>query len=221
MRRTLRYLFSAGFCLLLAIPFWAQEGRVRGPRIGYDAGALTLLYFEPDRHLHTFSIDYELKQDIYPAIEFGWQNVNIDKKEYRYFSDGLFARIGADINLFKYDNPVDYDMGYAGVRYGFAHMRHSASNILIEEAYWGDLMGGELVERWINAHWLSIGGGLRTEVFHNFFMGWSLFANFKLAQVKDTNMDPFNVPGFGSGSKKVTLTINYSLYFRIPLFKYP
>ena len=221
MRRILRYLFSVAACLLLTLPCRAQEGRVRGPRIGYDAGGLALLYFEPERRIYTFSLDYEIKQDIYPVLEFGWQNVRIENEQYRYFSDGKFARIGVDINMFKYDNPVDYDMGYAGIRYGFSHMTHSANNIIIEETYWGDITSMEVAENQLNAHWVSLGGGLRAEVFPGFFMGWSLFANIKLAQTKDANMDPFNVPGFGSGSKKVSLTINYSLYYRIALFEFP
>ena len=112
---------------------------MRGPRIGYNAGDLILLYFEPERSIHTFSIDYEIKQDLYPVLEFGWQNVEIDHEHFKYSSDGFFARVGADMNLFKYDNPEDYDMGFAGVRYGIAYMTHSARDIRIEEAYWGGI----------------------------------------------------------------------------------
>ena len=124
-----------------------------------------------------------------------------------------------DVNLIRDENPDNYDMGYAGVRYGISYLNHSASNIVIEEAYWGDIAGREIVENQLNAHWLSIGGGLRAEVFSNFFVGWSLFANIKLAQTRDTNMDPYDIPGFGKGPGRLALTINYSLYYRIPIIK--
>ena len=220
MRRTLRYSISITTCLLLLLPAMAQEGRVRGPRIGYNAGSLALLYFEPERSIHTFSVDYEFKQDIYPVLEFGWQNVEISKDAYRYNSDGVFAKMGVDINLFNYDNPVDYDMGFAGVRYGMSYFAQSAGNIDIEEGYWGNLEDGEVSEKKMNAHWLSVGGGLRAEVFNNFFMGWSFFANIRFAQTRDRNMSPYNIPGFGDGSKRFNIIINYSLYYRIPIAKF-
>ena len=220
MRKTLRYSFSIIICLLLTLPISAQEGRVRGPRIGYNAGSLALLLIEPDRSIHTFSIDYEILQDFYPIIEFGWQNLDIKKDNYRYFSDGIFFRLGMDKNVFKYDNPVDYDMGFAGIRYGMSFFSHNADNIDIEEGYWGGLSGGEVSDTKIKAHWISIGGGLRAEVFKNIFMGWSAFANIKLGQTRDLNMDPFNIPGFGDSSRRLTLSINYSIYYRIAISKF-
>ena len=220
MRKTLRYLFSVSAILLLILPCRAQEERVHGPRIGYDASGLTLLYFQPERRIHTLSLDYEIKREIYPVLELGWQNVKIEKDQYHYHSDGKFARVGLDINLIRDENPVNYDMGFAGFRYGFSYMNQSASHIIIEETYWGDLTGSEIVENQLMVHWISVGGGLRAEVFPNFFMGWSLFANLKLARTGDANMDPYNIPGFGSGSRRLALTINYSLYYRIPLFHY-
>jgi hypothetical protein len=219
MRRILRYLFSATAFLLLILPCPAQENRIKGPRIGYDAGGLALLYFEPERRVHTFSLDYEIKTHIYPALELGWQNVEIDRQQYHYLSDGKFARIGVDINLIRDENPDNYDMGFAGVRYGISAMNHSVNNIVIEEAYWGDITNQAIVENRLMVHWLSAGGGLRAELFPNFFIGWSLYANIKLAQTGDANMDPYNIPGFGSGARRLALTINYSLFYRIPLMR--
>ena len=220
MRRTLRYSISITVCLLLLLPATAQEGRVRGPRIGYNAGSLALLIIEPERRIHTFSVDYEFRQDIYPVLEFGWQNVELSKDAFQYNSGGVFAKVGVDFNRFKYDNPVDYDMGFIGLRYGMSHFTHSAGNIDIEEGYWGNLENAKVTEKQINAHWVGVGVGLRAEVFYNFFMGWSFFANIKFAQTKDDHMTPYSIPGFGDGSKRFNITINYSLYYRIPVSKF-
>lgn len=206
--------------MLLILQLAAQDERVRGPRIGYDIGGLANIFLEPERSIHSFCIDYEIVQDLYPVVEFGWQDVHINKGMYDYSLHGMFIRAGADRNLFKYSNPADYDMGFAGIRYGFASMDHSASGIHIAEAYWGDLDNAEVPERRIGTHWLSVGGGLRVEAFRNFFMGWSVFGNIRLSQTEDHNMDPYNVPGFGEGSKKATLTISYTLSYRIPLLKF-
>lgn len=215
MRRTFRYSISLSACLILLLPAMAQEGRVRGPRIGYNANSLALFLIEPSRQIHTFSVDYEFKQDVYPVLEFGWQKVDLSKDAFHYMSNGMFAKLGVDLNRFKYDNPVDYDMGFAGLRYGISRFTHSASDIDIEEPYWGNLENAEVPEKQMYAHWVSVGGGLRAEVFHNVFMGWSVFANLRLAQTKDSHMKPYNIPGFGDGSKRLNIIINYTLYYRI------
>ncbi len=194
--------------------------RVRGPRIGFDVAGLALLYFEPERKIYTFSIDYEAWQDIYPVIEFGYQNVVVDRDTYRYGSSGIFARGGVDINLLKYEETNVYEMMYAGLRYGIAYMTHQVDDIHIREGYFGDLDGASLSENEINAHWVSLVAGLRVEVFRNFFMGWSVLANFKFAQIEDIQVEPYNIPGFGPGDKKASIVINYTLAYRIPLQRY-
>ncbi len=199
----------------------AQQGsRVRGPRIGYDLASLALLYFEPERKIYTFSIDYEAWQDIYPVVEFGYQNVVLDREDYRYGSSGIFARMGVDVNLLKYEKTNVYEMMYAGFRYGISYLTHQTDDVNIREGYFGDMTGASVVENQINAHWISIVGGLRVEVFRNFFMGWSVLGNIKLAQIEDIYIVPYNIPGFGPGDKRASLVFNYTISYRIPLQTY-
>ena len=222
MKRTLKYTSGLLLLILLCSDLIAQQQgeRIRGPRIGYDLASLTLLYFEPERMIYTFSIDYEAWQDIYPVIEFGYQNVVIEHDNYRYGSSGIFGRGGVDINLLKYEQTNVYEMFYAGFRYGIAYMTHQADDIYVRDDYFGDFSGGSIEENQLNAHWISFVGGIRVEVFRNFFMGWSVLANFKLMQVEDANMEPYNIPGFGQGNKKASLIINYTVAYRIPLQRY-
>ena len=194
--------------------------RIRGPRIGYDLGSLALFYFEPERKIFTFSVDYEAWQDIYPAIEFGFQTVEIEKENYGYGSNGLYARIGVDINLMKYEKTNVYEMFYAGFRYGISYMAHQAENIYIPDPLFGDLVNETVPENQVNAHFISFVGGVKVELFDNFFMGWSVYANFKIAGIQDGNMVPYNFPGFGKGDKKASMIINYTIAYRIPLQTY-
>ena len=202
------------------MPLNAQE-RVRGPRISYDLASLTLLYFDPVRMLYTVSVDYELKQDVYPVVDLGYQRVKIDDELYRYRSDGYFARIGADVNLLKYDKQVDvYEMMYAGGRYGLALFSQQAGNIAVQDGYWGDFNGGKIEEHSLTAHWISLVGGMRAEVFRNFFMGWSVFMNIRFYPSGDLGLVPYSIPGFGKGENRVTVSINYTLSYRIPVQRY-
>ncbi|MCK4852970.1 MAG: hypothetical protein KAT31_01880 [Bacteroidales bacterium] len=222
MRRTLKYSFSLLAFLVIMAQLYAQEGtRVRGPRISYDLASLALLYFEPERMVYTVSLDYELKQDLYPVIDLGYQHVNINRDNYDYRSNGMFARLGADVNFLNYDNdPNVYEMMYAGGRYGVSFYNQQAENITIPDEYWGDFTGGNVEKHRMHTHWISVVGGLRAEVFKNVFMGWSALINIKLFQSGAIGMDPYNVPGFGKGSKRVTLIVNYTLSYRFPTQRY-
>jgi len=197
-----------------------QGSRVRGPRIRVDLASLVFLYFEPERMMYTVSADYEAWQDIYPVIETGYQHVRITKDIYRYTSSGLFLRAGVDVNVMKYERNDVYEMIYAGLRYGYSNFKHRAYDILLEEDYFGDISAGSIPEKRLGAHWISAVGGIRVELFRNFFMGWSLEGNVLLSQKRYAGMTPYNIPGFGPGGKRAGLVISYSVAYRFPLQHY-
>jgi len=221
MKRTLKYTLSLLLLIQLFSSLSAQEqkqgSRVRGPRIGYDLAGLILLYSEPERKIYTFSVDYEAWQDIYPVMEFGYQNVVLTRDNYRYGSSGIYARAGVDVNLYEYEKPNVYEMFYAGFRYGIGYMTHEAENIVIPDDYFEGINNGIQEVNEINAHWVSLVGGIRVELFKNVFMGWSVLANIKLFQIEDVSMVPYNIPGFGDGNKKTSILFNYSIAYRLPL----
>jgi hypothetical protein len=194
--------------------------RVRGPRIGFDLAGLPLLYFEPERMIYTGFVDFEAMQDIYPVIEGGYQHVRIVKDIYRYSSSGWFTRAGVDVNLMNYHRNDVYEMIYAGIRYGFSNFSQQADGILIREDYFGDLEGGSIPENRMHAHWVSLAGGVRVELFKDFFLGWSVLGNIKLARSDDHGTAPYNIPGFGSGGKRASLAMTYTLSYRIPVQTY-
>lgn len=218
--------FTSSLLLLLLVlngnSLSAQEPgmRDRGLRIGVDVANLALLYFEPERRIYTFSADYEILQDIYPVLEFGLQTVDKQEETFSYSSGGGFARTGVDVNLLKYERTDVYEMLYAGFRYGFSSLSHQADDIGIAGAYFGETSGGSVARNQLNAHFISVVGGIRVELFRNFFMGWSVLANLKLAGTKDPNMRPYNIPGFGPGNRKTAVAINYTFSYRIPLQTY-
>jgi hypothetical protein len=171
--------------------------------------------------VYTLSVDYELQQDIYPAVELGYQHVKISRENYQYISNGIFARVGADVNLLNYDKQVDvYEMLYVGGRYGISFFDQQAENIYVPGSYWGDFTDGKTDTQKVNAHWFSLVGGMRAEVFRNFFMGWSVFMNIRFFQSGAEGMVPYNIPGFGKGANRVTVSFNYSLSYRIPMQRY-
>jgi hypothetical protein len=216
VRRILKYISSLLLLTLLSSVLQAQKPgmRLRGPRVGVDLAGLVLLYTEPERSIYTFSVDYEAWQDIYPVLEFGFQNVKLKRETYNYISSGIFGRFGVDLNLLKYEQTNVYEMFFTGFRYGISYLTHQADDIYLADPYFGDVTGEAVNENQLNVHWISLVGGVKVEVFDNFFMGWSVFANIKLMQIEDENMTPYNIPGFGPGDKRTSVLFNYTLSYR-------
>ncbi len=225
MNKISRYIFSIIFVLITILPGFSQEEkakekfRIKGPRFGFDLSRLTLYYFEPERTVFEFSLDYEIKRNYYPVVEFGLQEINLEKPTYNYQSEGYYIRLGMDYNFQKNLSIDQYEMVFFGFRYGFSSQNHSADNIIIENEYWGDYFAESVPQSTFYGHWIELAGGIRAELFRNVFIGWSVRGRLMLVKSKKPIMQSYYIPGFGKGSKRVSLGFNYSIYFRIPMFK--
>ncbi|MGD2035067.1 MAG: DUF6048 family protein [Bacteroidales bacterium] len=225
MKRTLKYSFSLLLLLLVPGTLFAQDEqkqekvRIKGPRIGFDLSRLTLYYFEPERTAYEFSLDYEIKRNFYPVIEFGLQNIKLEKPIYNYYSDGYYARFGLDYNFQKGLAADQYEMVFFGFRYGFSGQNHSADNITIADDYWGDFTVTSVPETKLYGHWIELTGGIRAELFRNIFIGWSVRGKLLLYKTRDREIDPYYIHGFGKGDKRVSLGFTYSIFYRLPLSK--
>lgn len=215
----LKYCSSCLLVLVLAGSLQAQDLRIRGLRIGYDVADLAYFFLDDHRSELEFSLDTELKKNIYAAAEFGTGNFSLTGETYDYASNGWFMRLGADRNFLKL-RTSQYEMVFAGIRYGYSNMTHSAGNISISDPVWGDYTGGAIPPHTLNAHWIEIDGGIRGEIFKNFFIGWTMRYQRMIATSALETMDPVVIPGFGvySGAK-TRIGFTYSVSYRIPLYK--
>jgi hypothetical protein len=220
MNRPILFLHILILILIFTPGVKSQEVRIKGLRIGYDLSRPAIQYVETGRKCFEFSGDFELKQNYYITAEYGQQQVNLIKTTYDYSSDGFYARVGLDYNFSKKKAEVDhYEMVFGGLRYGYSNYSHLAENIIIEENYWGTQMYGAVEANNLSAHWFEVVAGIRGELFRNFFMGWSFRGRVMLWQKEGSGMYAYNIPGFGKGNKKAQLGFNYSIYYRIPIYK--
>jgi hypothetical protein len=223
MKKTLKYIFSYCVISLLIVSAHSQTTRIKGLRIGYDVSRLSLYYFEPERTSFEVSADIETSRNLYPTFEYGQEEFNktgnLQNSNYNYKSKGYYYRLGLDYNFLKAKESNKYDMLFLGLRYGTSLMNQVANNISVLGGYWGDYTGGEVPKSTLKAYWIEAVLGLRTELFKNFFMGWSVRGRVILKKSNDPYMDPFFIPGFGKGNKWSGFGFNYSLYYRIPIWK--
>jgi len=103
-----------------------------------------------------------------------------------------------------------------GMKYGFSNQVHSASNIVIEDKYWGDY-NANMPEINIKSQWLELSSSVRAEIFKNFYLGWTIRFNFLLKSNNSEDIKPYYIPGYGKGTSNTFPLVNYYVYYMIPL----
>ena len=218
--KILKYCFNIFLLFLVINPLSAQEGRIKGLRLGYDLSRIVMSYLDTTRTGFEFSADFEIKQCCYLTAEYGQQKVQFTNQWYKYASDGYYFRAGFDYNfLGKKISVNQYEMVFGGLRYGYASYDHQTTNLFIPDNYWGNVTIEDLGKVKLSAHWFEIAAGIRGELFKNCFIGWSFRARLMLYQDKDETIYPYYIPGFGAGDKKGGIGFTYYIYYRIPFYK--
>lgn len=184
-----------------------------GLRIGADLSGFARNYFEPETMAWEVSTEMEWRRNWIAVLEGGGLHVAVKKTSHSYMAKGYFFRAGIDYNLIDRPDMENVGMVYALTRYGFGRLRHEASNILIYNDYWGDYESSIAPETGF-AHWFEIGGGLKTRLAGNFFIGWSVRARFLLHLTDTQGMEPYYISGFGKNEGKPSVMVHYYLYYK-------
>ena len=220
MRKMLRFTFSLMAGMMLCLPAQGQDTimRIKGLRLGVDMSRIAMPILQPGRSGYEFSADFEAFKNIYPTVHFGRQTLELTKANYRYSSDGSYWRIGFEYNALKKIKYDQYEMAFLGFCYGFSRFTQSADSVYISDGHWGDASFRVLPEDF-KADWVEFTAGVRAELFRNFFIGWYFSGRMMLWHTRNSPMVPIDSPGFGTIQKHTYLGFNYSVYYRIPLFK--
>ena len=215
-------------CLLAAISFGQPQKekkikpkrtdnyiRMKGLRFGMDITRPFQDYWtKGNRYGTEFSADMELWPNLFPVFETGYDVMKIKTDYVDYAGNGSYSRVGIDYNFLQAQTKKDKDIFYMGLRYGFTLARQQVNQYKID-SYWGAITG-DFGNQSYFAHWAEFVLGIKGEIFHNFYMGWTIRGKFKLNN-KDLKMPPiYFIPGYGKGEKGFNLDFTYSVYYNIP-----
>ncbi|MCA1744256.1 MAG: DUF6048 family protein [Bacteroidales bacterium] len=215
----LRYIFISTL-IFLGVSAHAQllEEAVETPRgftLGVNlAGPINKL-FDNDRTGISFFTRISIKEDLFFIGEAGFENVNFEKSAYHYDSNGTFVRLGAELDMLPKKEEGSFDNLLIGLQYGFALQEQVASHFLVENGYWDDYTG-RMGANTINTHWIELSAGPRAELFKNFYLSWNLHIRVKVADNNTSLLEPYIVPGFGSGDNRLNAGFSYTLEYMIP-----
>jgi len=210
---------SSLLLLLFSLGLHAQKPEWAGLKIGADLSRLAIPFIDTTRYGWEITGDYEVINDLFLAAEFGSETTKLDKALYTYKSAGGYTRIGIDYNFMKHVDPESTDKMLVGLRYGFTTFYQKADNITITDEWWGNYSGGKIEKNWLAANWVEIVTGMNTQLFNNFYLGWSVRMRIKLGVTNDPLMEPYSIPGYGKAWNNTSVGINYTLSYKIPIYK--
>ncbi len=224
--RILYYTFI--LCLLATISFGQAEQkkkvvpkrtdnyiRMTGIRVGMDVTRpFQDLWTKGNRYGSEFSLDMELWPNWFPVFESGYEFMKIKTSNIDFTGKGSYSRLGIDYNFLQAENKNDKDILFVGLRYGFALASQQVNQYQID-SYWGPITGRFGNQNFF-AHWGEFLIGLKGEVFHNFYIGWTIRGKVKMNHTDFVLPSVYFIPGYGKAEKKFTLDFTYSVYYNIP-----
>lgn len=215
MIKTLLFILILLFISTLDSP---AQWRYEGPRIGYDLSRFLLPSFQSgSRHGWEIQGDIPYKGNWFPTAEIGMEWFDDKQQNFHYLSNGIYGRLGVDLNIGKFESLKDYDLLFVGMRYGYSRFGQEAKDIYYVN-YWGGV-NNSLPKRNLSAHWAELVFGMKGELFKNFFLGWTVRGKFPFFQTKDPNIKPYIIPGLGKTTGEVPFAFTFTASYRIPIFR--
>lgn len=196
-----------------------RSDRLYGLRLGADLSRIAVHYLNPYRTDITIHADARIDTNWYAAVEAGWNKTHLDNKPiFNYKSEGYFLKVGADYNLLNQSFPFESNMVYLGFRYGIARMTREVPGYQIDYPYWGDVHGS-FPSKTLFPQWAEAIVGLKVEVLNNLFLDWGLHLRLLITRNVDKAVRPYLIPGFGKATSNAVFDANYTISYRIPLWK--
>ena len=140
-----------------------------------------------------------------------------------FTTKGTYIKAGFDYNTFENWGNME-NMIYVGLRYGVSSFNQTLNSYQIYNSnqYFGEspvVISGQTFEG-LSAQWIEVVAGMKAEVFHNVFVGFSFRLNRLVSQKLPDNFDNLYIPGYNrtyNGSFGVGF--NYTVSYFIPLYK--
>jgi len=167
-----------------------------------------------------------LKGRYFPTLELGYgkSNMTDENKGIAYKMSAPYTRLGIDYN-FLYKKAHGNQL-LLGLRYGFSSFSYDINDPYdgtqeranITDDVWGEKLPYNHSDMKATMHWIEFNLGLRSHIWKQIYMGWSVRVRYKLSASTDKYGDPFYVPGFGEyGSNRIGLT--YHIIYLLPFKK--
>jgi len=192
---------------------------MEGIRIGTNLSMpFQSFWTKGDRYGVEANVDFELKPNLYPVAEIGWEKMKMDQDYVKYNSSGSYLRIGLNYNLLESESKKEKDILYIGCRYGLSYATQQIESYTVNNSYWNveNVVSGSFPSQNYHCQWIGLLLGLKGEIAKNFYMGWAI--HYKVAVLKGNLDMPIAsfAPGYGNIEKGSAFDFTYSIAYNIP-----
>ena len=192
-----------------------------GLRVGIDLYTPINSFFNEDRKGFEIVGDYRISKRIFIAAEMGYLQNKDYEDFFNFTTNGQYIKAGADFNAYK--NWIGMEnMIYVGLRYGFSTFDQTLNEYMInanpflpEET----IPAGTKYDN-LNASWIEFVIGMKVEVLHNVYLGFSFRGNQLISSKEPENFKNLFIPGFNEVFLNDNgFSFNYTVSYLIPLYK--
>jgi hypothetical protein len=185
-----------------------------GLRVGTDAFSIIRAFASEKFDGWEVNADVDF-YNYYLVVDYGSWARHLTLPTGNYENSGNYFRAGVDINLLKKD--PDRNMVFLGFRYGQSAFQEQLSYVSTDVNY-GTLQH-ELTNSNMIGRWGELTTGLRVKVWKGFWMGYTIRLKFRPKTKGETELIPYDIPGYGLAESNVYWGFNYQLFWRIPFRK--
>ena len=105
-----------------------------------------------------------------------------------------YMRFGLDYNFNKKHNG---NRIFGLFRYGFSNFKYDVGNEALTDPTYGTSQPFKMESQKATGHWIEIGAGVETKLWHFIRMGWSIRYKFRASLSCPDEGEPYFIPGFG------------------------
>ncbi len=234
MKHILKYTFSISLLLAslsassqqlsdsVSTPLKPVKSERYGLRVGADLYRLARTFYDDNYRGIEITADYRYNKKFFLAGELGNVDITVDDEQLNFTTSGSYFKVGFDYNA--YENWLNMEnMIFIGMRYGVASFSQNLNSYRIYDtsSYFEEvIVPTDQQFSGLSAHWVEVVGGVKAELFNNFFLGFTVRLKNLVANKKPDNFDNLYIPGFNrTYDGNFGVGFNYTLSYFIPLYK--
>lgn len=194
-----------------------------GIRVGADISKIARTLYDSDYQGLELVADYRLSKKYFLAGELGNENKTTDDDQINFTTKGTYFKVGFDYNA--HENWLDLEnIISVGLRYGLSTFSQEINSFEIynPHPYFGEdteTPSGQKFDG-LSAQWIEVVAGVKTRVFDNFFVGFSVRASRLTSNQKPGGFDNLFIPGFNRTYEgDFGVGFNYTVTYFIPIYK--
>ena len=194
-----------------------------GIRVGADLSKIARTLYDSDYQGLELVADYRLTKKYFLAGELGNENKTTNDDQINFTTKGTYFKVGFDYNA--HENWLDLENIISiGLRYGVSTFSQQLNSYEVynPNPYFGEVPDTQSGKNFggLSAQWIEVVAGVKTRVFDNFFVGFSLRANRLVSNQKPGGFDNLYIPGFNrTYDGDFGVGFNYTVTYFLPIYK--